>query len=269
MLRGDADIAGEIAGEEHIATALRLGVYSEAYTARLVEVLGESFPAVRAALGARRFALLIGDFPQETPEPGALRAGIRAQLPQWLGMRLSGTRAPGIADLAHFEWAVAAAFDAADRVALTPASLFGVDPVLWPQLQFGFSPTLRRLSVTSNCVAWWRFACAGAPKPNRWRATCTQQWLVWRQDLAVFYRRLSAAETRHWMGARGRHLWRVVRAAARAVRRAPWHCARACSTRGRAASGLVKAGLIVGASVEGEALKADLKIALRREASGP
>jgi hypothetical protein len=54
---------------------------------------------------------------------------------------------------------------------------------------------VRRLSVASNCVAWWRFACAEAPRPSRWRATGIQQWLVWRQELAVFYRRLSRVET--------------------------------------------------------------------------
>jgi hypothetical protein len=52
------------------------------------------------------------------------------------------------------------------------------------------------VNVTSNCVAWWKFACAEQPRPSRWRTTCPQQWLIWRQELAVCYRRLSQAEAR-------------------------------------------------------------------------
>jgi hypothetical protein len=107
----------------------------------------------------------------------------------------AGPNAAGLADLARFEWAVAGAFDAADDRALKPESLAAVEPGQWPALQFTFAPTLRRVRVSSNCVAWWKFACAEQPRPHRWRSRCPQQWLVWRQELAVFYRRLSRGET--------------------------------------------------------------------------
>lgn len=195
LLRGDPAIEREIAGDGRFPTPLRLGVYTAAYTARLVEVLGSSFPAVQAALGERLFTRLIGEFVRQYPSRFRSARSYGEELPQWLSSRLRGPRAWGLRDLARFEWAVAAAFDAADQVALTPASLAGVEPARWPDLRFVFSPTLRRLSVTSNAVAWWRFACADHRRPSRWRATCAQQWLVWRRELAVFYRRLSLSET--------------------------------------------------------------------------
>jgi Putative DNA-binding domain len=195
VLRDDATIVDEVAGDARLPTALRLGVYHGAYAQRLVEVLGESFPAVQAALGANRFAALVSEFTRQHPSrfPSAREYG--EELAPWLAARLSGARA-GIADLARFEWAVAGAFDAADRRALETASLAAVAPADWGRLQFEFSPTLRRVSVSSNCVPWWRFACAGQPRPSRWRSTCRQHWLVWRRELAVFYRRLSQAESR-------------------------------------------------------------------------
>jgi hypothetical protein len=174
---------------------MRLGVYTEAYAARLIEVLAETFPAVQAALGRGLFARLVGEFARHHPSRFRSARDYGAQLPRWLAAHLSGARAPGIADLARFEWTVAGAFDAADQLALTPASLAGIAPAQWPQLRFAYSPSLRRLSVTSNCVAWWKFACAQGPRPSRWRPTRRQQWLVWRQELAVFYRRLSGAES--------------------------------------------------------------------------
>ena len=195
VLRGDPAIVGEVATDARFPTALRLGVYTGAYAARLVEVLEISFPAVRMALGERLFAQVIGEFVRQHPSRFRSARAYGADLSAWLATRLDGPRARGIADLARFEWAVAGAFDAADQVALTPTSLAGVAPALWPQLRFDFSPTLRRLSVTSNAVAWWRFGCADQPRPVRWRSTCVQQWLVWRQELAVFYRRLSRLET--------------------------------------------------------------------------
>ena len=196
VLQGDVGIVDQIVADARFPVSLRLGVYSEAYAGRLVEALAETFPAVQAALGEKLFARHVGGFVREHPSRFRSVRDYGEALPQWLSSRLAGPRAGGIADLARFEWAMAGAFDAADSAALTPESLAGVEPAQWPTLQFAFAPSLRRVSVTSNCVAWWRFGCAGQPRPRRWRPTCTQQWLIWRQELAVYYRRLSQAETR-------------------------------------------------------------------------
>ena len=195
VLRGDPRIAHEICGDERFPVSLRLAIYTEAYGARLIEVLAETFPAVQAALGQESFARRVAEFARDHPSRFRSARAYGEELPRWLGAQLSGSRAQGMVDLARFEWTMADAFDAADQVALSAASLAGVAPEQWPQLRFVYSPTLRRLRVTSNCVAWWRFACAQAPRPSRWRSTCAQEWLVWRQELAVFYRRLSRAET--------------------------------------------------------------------------
>ena len=194
VLRADTRIVREIRADECFSTAMRLGVYTEAYAARLVEVLAETFPAVQAALGHDRFAQLAGEFARLHPSRFRSARAYGEQLPRWLAARLTGVRAQGIADLARFEWTVASAFDAADQAALAPASLAAVAAAQWPQLRFTYAPSLRRLSVASNCVAWWKFACADESRPSRWRATGSQQWLVWRQELAVFYRRLDRAE---------------------------------------------------------------------------
>jgi hypothetical protein len=195
VLRGEAGIEDEIIGDARNPASARLGVYTGAYVARLVAVLGESFPAVRMALGAKSFERSIGDFVHRHPSRFRSARAYGEELSTWLATNLDGTRARGLADLARFEWAVADAFDAADAVVLAPSELAGIDPAGWPRLQFTFSPTLQRVNLTSNAVAWWKFACAAQSRPSRWRPTCTQHWLIWRQDLAVCYRRLSRAET--------------------------------------------------------------------------
>jgi len=196
VLYQDPAIGTQIVVDERCALSLRLGVYTGAYATRLVEVLAESFPAVHEALGARLFERSIRSFVRERPSRVRSARDYGAELPAWLATHLAGPRAAGIADLARFEWAVAGAFDAADQATLGPAGLAAFDAEQWARLQFAFSPTLRRLSVTSNAVAWWKCACAQQPRPSRWRTNCAQQWLVWRRELAVYYRRLSQAETR-------------------------------------------------------------------------
>jgi hypothetical protein len=194
LLRGESGIESEIVGDARAAVPARLDVYAGAYGARLVEVLGESFPAVRMALGRKPFERCIGDFVREHPSRFRSARAYGEALSPWLAANLAGPRARGVADLARLEWAMADAFDAADAIALEPGSLAAIDPAEWPRLQFAFSPTLQRLTLTSNAVAWWKFACAAQPRPGRWRATASQRWLVWREDLAVFYRRLSPTE---------------------------------------------------------------------------
>ena len=140
LLQGADAIAGEIAADERFSSALRLGIYTDAYAARLVEALGETFPAVQAALGTNRFARCVSDFARQQPSRFRSVRAYGEDLPQWLASRLTGPRAAGIADLARFEWAVAGAFDAADDPALGPASLATVAPAQWPALQPGLLP---------------------------------------------------------------------------------------------------------------------------------
>ena len=196
LLRADAAILPHIQEDARATARLRLGVYTHAYVLRLIEVLGESFPALRGALGEAGFARLMGEFVRAHPSTVRSARDYGAQLPQWLGARARGARSQGLADLARFEWAVAAAFDAADAPALAPGALSAVAVPEWPALVFRFAPSLRRLSVASNCVAWWRHSCASGVRPTRWRLTRSQEWLVWRRDLAVYYRALSAREAR-------------------------------------------------------------------------
>jgi hypothetical protein len=241
VLRGHTGIEGEITAAAPAAVAARLGVYGAAYGARLLEVLAETFPALRLALGAERFGQSVGEFVRQHPSRFRSARDYGGQLSAWLAAAAGGPRDHGVADLARFEWALAAAFDAADAVALAPGSLAGLAPDAWAGLKFSFSPTLQYLSVTSNAVAWWRFACAARPRPGRWRATCPQHWLIWRQDLAVNYRRLSRAEAQALQAARNGSGFGEL-------------CARLSAAQAaRLLHGWYSAGLIIGATAGAQA----------------
>jgi hypothetical protein len=198
VLDGSREIESIVASTERFATAERLGVYSGGYAERLSEALAQTYPAVRAALGERRFASLIDRLAHTQPSRhfSVRRYGI--ELVELLASTFGGPKGSALAELARWEWLLAEVFDAADRRALTQADLAGFDPATWPLLRFVLTPTLRRARLETNAVQWWKWACAGAgaARPRRWRLQRPTEWVLWRQELAIYFRPLSVPESR-------------------------------------------------------------------------
>ena len=65
-------------GDERLSAAERIGIYADAYFYRLLECLGEEFPATQAVLGTDNFAALVKGYVLEHPptEPSILYAGL-------------------------------------------------------------------------------------------------------------------------------------------------------------------------------------------------
>ena len=217
---GVAELAGTPGSPAGATATERLSVYAHAYVARLVEVLGESYPALRSSLGGASFDELARGFVRGRPSSHASVRFYGGELAAFLAARLRGAKGAVASDLAAWEWAVAGAFDAADAKVLGPADLTGVLPADWPALRLGFVPSLQRVTLGSNAVAWWQWSqgqqgeergsrAGGAeqrdgdgrggryrtPRP-RWRAGAPHTWILWRRELQVMYRVLAADEAR-------------------------------------------------------------------------
>ena len=65
-------------GDERLSAAERIGIYADAYFYRLLECLGEDFPATQAVLGTDNFAALVKGYVLEHPptEPSIIYAGL-------------------------------------------------------------------------------------------------------------------------------------------------------------------------------------------------
>jgi len=194
VLDGSREIESIVAGTERFPTAERLGVYSGGYAERLAEALAQTYPAVRAAIGERRFDSLIGRLAHSRPSRHFSVRRYGGELDGLLAENFAAPRGRVLAELARWEWLLAEVFDAADRRALTQADLAHLDPASWPQLHFELTPTLRRIELASNAVGWWKWACADAPRPRRWRLQRATEWALWRQELAIYFRPLSLVE---------------------------------------------------------------------------
>lgn len=184
------------------AAADRWEIYVEAYRLRLGEALAIQFPALAARSGRESFDTRMREFIAGTPSVHRSIRDYGRELPEQLATTAADLEGEMRAELAAFEWRLAAAFDAAGATPTAPADLAGVAPDGWPGLRFRGVPSLARLATSTNAVAVWRAAKAaleaagdGAPltAPAAVRGARVE-WLILRSGLETEFRSLPADE---------------------------------------------------------------------------
>jgi Putative DNA-binding domain len=126
--RGAFDADGTFAAPAEGTLDRRLAVYLAGYRDRIVEALGNDYPAVRRVLGAGAFGSLAVRYARAFPS-GSHDLGCVGQfLPSFLTGDVLEEGLPFLPDLARLEWALAEAFIAADETPLAWCDLVGEDP---------------------------------------------------------------------------------------------------------------------------------------------
>jgi len=172
----------------------RLDVYREAYRARLVDALADSFGHTRRYLGEDAFHALALDY-VETHVPAA--ASIRwygAQMPAWLASARANDGA--LAELAALDWALRTAFDSADAEPLGKEAFAALSPADWDRIGFRLHPSLRLLAIRWNTVALWRALDGEVAPPAAARLAQPSVVAVWRKGLDPHFRTLDPGEDR-------------------------------------------------------------------------
>jgi hypothetical protein len=194
LLRGEADIEKSVIGTARVPLATRLAIYGDAYRLRLVETLQSHYPALLALLGEEEFSALGAAYVRAHDSTfasiryyGARLAELLATDPQYASRRW-------LAELARFEWAMTEVFDAADTVSISAQALSAVAPQEWAQLGFELDPSVRCLELTSNAPALWRALTDGKEPPAPEAQPHARAWLLWRRDLQIYFRPLTALE---------------------------------------------------------------------------
>jgi hypothetical protein len=181
-----------VLGDERLSAFKRVDIYANAYFYRLLECLGEDFPATLAVLGADNFPALVKEYLLEHPptEPSILYAGL--YLADFLNDHPFTERWPFIADLARLERAVLEVFHAADTPALALETLHAVPSEDWPALKLRTHPAVE--IVHSE----WRIAdvLQTVEQGLEWTDPEHEEAsvLVWRQNALVRYRSLEPVE---------------------------------------------------------------------------
>jgi hypothetical protein len=187
-------IGALVLGDERLSAAERIDIYANAYFYRLLDCLGEEFPATLAVVGPDNFAVLARDYLLRYPpsEPSILYAG--RYLAGFLrNHRLAG-QWPFIAELARLERAILDVFHARDAPALGVEALRRIPPQQWPELKLRAHPAVE--IVHSE----WRVAevLSAVESGHAWSEPGHQSVavIVWRQDAQVRYRELQEMEAR-------------------------------------------------------------------------
>ncbi|HVE43268.1 MAG TPA: DNA-binding domain-containing protein [Planctomycetota bacterium] len=160
----------------------RLGIYVDAYMARLVEALEEDFPALAHRLGHRAFHRLCRAYLEGHPS--------RSRSLNVLGRKLPGFLPGGAAgDLARLEAAMSEVFDGQAVEPLRPADFSRMTPATLARARLDCVPTLRLLALDHDAnpyvdaVRQERDAVPPLKRKRSWVAVYRKEFKVCRLDL--------------------------------------------------------------------------------------
>lgn len=172
----------------------RLDVYHQAYRLRLVEALRNDFPALECYVGAEAFAELCEAYIAVNPSRHASLRWLGERMPAFLREHEKTQANIVLAELAEFEWSQVMAFDATDEAPITVGVLASLPPEQWMALTLVFHKSLQTYACYSNAPSLW-YALITEQTPIGVEINSEMSdWLVWREQLQVVYRRLERPE---------------------------------------------------------------------------
>ncbi len=172
-----------------------LGVYRDAYALRLIEVLTNDYPGVMAMAGPADFDYLARAYIAAHPSHHPSARWFGKDLASFLQSTPPFMKAPAVAEMARFEWAVGEAFDAADARPVTADALMAVEPEAWETLVFAPLPSLRRLTLAFDVPqAWQRRDEEQAGNLEVEAAAEPTPWVIWRPERMTNYRSMEYDE---------------------------------------------------------------------------
>jgi len=109
LLAAGSEIESHVVGTERVPVATRLGIYADGYSSRLIEVLESSYPCWPICWAKPISRLWARNMSPATSRPSSqFVTTVTSWLISWLPIR-KYSKAPLLAELARWEWAMAAA----------------------------------------------------------------------------------------------------------------------------------------------------------------
>lgn len=182
-----------IVGDARADAATRLAIYAQAYRLRLLEVLQDEHPGLRALLGDEDCEAALRAFIEVRPSPHRNVRWYGAALADFMRQQAFGTQPQASVQMAQLEWTLTLAFDAPDQPLLRIETLATLAPEQWPLLPLRLAPHWHDCALDYNLAAI-RLACDQQQTPPELCETTTTRWAIWRRALGVRYRALEADE---------------------------------------------------------------------------
>jgi hypothetical protein len=204
VLRGNPTALQHVAGAGTADAATRMGVYAQGYVLRLLEALEKDYPGLKAIAGDQRFEALGRAYIAAHPSTFRNLRWFGDRLSRFLESSPTWCDQPELADMARFEWAMAASFDALDAACLNREALTRVSREDWPRLSFIVHPAVQRVELRSNVTRAWSAQARGEVLPPLRREAEPVTWLLTRRRLQVRFRAMTPQEALafDWLAAR-------------------------------------------------------------------
>jgi len=101
---------------------------------------------------------------------------------------------PLLADLARWEWTMAAVFDAADADPIDARAVQSKTPQEWATMRLTFHPSVHVLEFAWNAPQIWKAVIDGTARPPAAVSREPLSWLLWRHQMKEYFRSLAAPE---------------------------------------------------------------------------
>ena len=193
LLNRPSDFAQEVVDGGRITIEHRLHIYHNAYRARLLENLQDSYEKTWAYLGDETFESSALEYIEATPPIGRNLRWYGATFPDWLAEQFPDDG--DVAELAMVDWQLRKAFDGPNATPIGSDKLAGLAPSDWETIGFQLAPTLHISPLHYNSLTIWH-AIDQEQTPPATEALTEPSWLlVWRKGWQPFFRTIGAVET--------------------------------------------------------------------------
>ncbi|KFB68354.1 DNA-binding domain-containing protein [Candidatus Accumulibacter vicinus] len=190
----DHSTPGLFAAEGALLAGGGMGVYLQAYRARLTAALGDNFLVLQRALGDDAFAVLAHAYIDAHPSHFRSIRWFGHRLVEFLAAAPERLPHPAVLDLARMDWAMRTAFDAADAAALTADDLAALQLEDWPQRRFTPLPSLQMIDLAWCVEPIWKALDADAATTSEEPKPLAHVLLIWRPTLDCCWRSSDTCE---------------------------------------------------------------------------
>ena len=216
MSRGDLEHMVTRSGK--VSAHDRPAIYANAYYARLIECLGESYPVMKRSLGEEAFNGFCFDYLQEYPSTSYTLGHLGEYFAQYLNETRPDADEPGMGwpdfliDLAHLEWGILQIFDGPgieDKQTLQVETLNAIQPDQWLSVRLNTVPCLKLLALNFPLNEYYTLSRktpegeeVPLPTPqDSYMAITRRDYIVRRHELTqVQYTLLTALQSGHPLG---------------------------------------------------------------------
>lgn len=170
----------------------RLDIYHNAYRARLVEVLADTYERVALYIGEESFEAAALAYIEQHPSGTRNLRDYGAALPVFLADYYPGD--PEVAELAEMDKRLRYTFDALDAAALGVADVAVLQPQDWDGVVFNLHPTASFQQFKWNTPAIWQSLSTEVEPSPAVLLPEPVVWLFWRKEFQPHFRSLTKEE---------------------------------------------------------------------------